>query len=367
MLWGNGDLPEMDKANASPFDTCDTDLSEHLDQLGVPGLAAAIVRDGEIDCISVAGYADIEDEQPVTPETLFLVASVSKTVTTTALMQLYERGEFELDDEINDYLPFDVVIPSAPDTPITFQHLLTHTASLKDNQVAFNAFTEYGEDSDLPLSELVEEYLTPDGEYYNRYQNFLAEPPGKVSHYANIGIVLIGYLVEEISGQSFDEYCRANIFQPLGMDSSAWKLSDVDEANLATPYDTSWFGFNELEQYSQANYPDGMLRTTPTELARFLIAYLEGGRYKSRRILRADTVDEILTPHTNRNGNQGLVWFSRTIDDRFVWGHDGSDDGASAEIWFDPAKDVGVILMANGPWGDEDDLLESLFEETEDY
>ena len=359
-------VPLID-AGADATDTCDVDIESQLKDLGVPGLAAAIVKDGEIACVSVAGYSEISDRRPVTPDTLFLIASVSKTVTATALMQLYERGRFGLDDDINDYLPFEVEIPAAPDEPITFRQLLTHTASLKDNPIAFNTFTEYGEDPDLSLAELLESYLTPEGDLYSRFQNFIDEEPGTEHRYANINFVLIGYLVERLSGQPFDEYCRNNIFKPLSMHHSGWKLSQVEITALATPYESSWFGYDALEQYGQANYPDGMLRTSVVELSRFVLAYLDDGIFNFNRILRSSTISEMLKQQTSEKRNQGFGWFSRTIDDRTVWGHDGTDDGASAQIWLYPQEDTGVIIMANGPWENEDQLLELLFAEAENY
>src|SRR3954463_8329679 len=104
-------------AVAAPAPTCKTDLNSQLRILNVPGVAAAIVKDDRIVCTAVAGFANIEQKRPVTPDTLFMIASVSKTITATALMQLYDQDKFELDDDINDYLPFKVRIPASPASP----------------------------------------------------------------------------------------------------------------------------------------------------------------------------------------------------------------------------------------------------------
>ncbi len=360
-------MAPLNSADAMNYPECDTDLTPELDGQGVPGLSAVIIKDGAIVCTAVAGLANIEDEVPVTAETLFLVASLSKTVTATALMQLYERGEFELDDNINDYLPFDVSVPVAPESPITFRQLLTHTASLRDNTNLFSVFTTSGADSPISLASLTEEYLTPDGEYYNRRDNFVRSAPGTMMSYSNMGIALAGYLVEEISGRAFDVYSRDRIFSRLGMSHTSWRLADIDLSRLAIPYEKSWFKFTPLEHYGQANYPDGMLRTSPVELAHFMIAYMQGGAYEGRRVLERDTVDTMLMSQTKLNPFQGLVWFSVLLDDETVWGHDGSDDGASAGMWFNREEDVGVILVANGNWHDESRIFEELFEEAEEY
>ena len=360
-------MAPLNSADAMNYPACDTDLTPELDGQGVPGLSAVIIKDGSIVCTAVAGQANVEEEIPVTPETLFLVASISKTITATALMQLHEQGKFELDDDINDYLPYDVAIPVAPEEPITFRQLLTHTASMKDNTSYFGVFTTAEGDSPISLADLTEEYLTPDGEYYDRRDNFVRSAPGTLMSYSNMGIALAGYLVEEISGRPFDTYSRDRIFSRLGMTHTSWRLADIDLSKLAVPYENSWFSFAPLDHYGQANYPDGMLRTSPVELAHFLIAYMQGGSYEGRRVLKRETVDKVLKSQTKLNRSQGLVWFSVLLDGETVWGHDGSDDGASAGMWFDRETDVGVIVVANGNWSDESRIFEALFEEAEDY
>jgi CubicO group peptidase (beta-lactamase class C family) len=133
------------------------------------------------------------------------------------------------------------------------------------------------------------------------------------------------------------------------------------------PYNRSWPSYIPLDHYGQANYPDGMLRTPPVELAHFLIAFMQGGSYEGKRILQRATVDEMLSSQTELNQSQGLVWFRASVDGQAVWGHDGSDDGASAGMWFDPEDDVGVILVANGNWKDESGIFEALFDEADEY
>lgn len=360
-------LTPLNSAGAMNYPVCETDLTPELDGQGVPGLSAVVVKDGSIVCTAVAGLANIDEEIPVTPDTLFLMASISKTVTATALMQLHERGAFQLDDDINDYLPFDVAVPAAPESPITFRQLLTHTASLRDNSSLFGVFTTSGADSPISLESLAEDYLTPEGEYYDKRDNFIRSAPGTLMSYSNMGIALVGYLVEEISGVPFDEYSRKRIFSRLSMDQTSWRLADIDRSNLAIPYEKSWFSFAPLDHYGQANYPDGMLRTSTVELAHFLIAYMQGGAYEGKRILKRATVENMLKSQTKLNPSQGLVWFSVRLEDEVVWGHDGSDDGASAGMWFSPEEEVGVIVVANGNWHDESRIFEALFEEAEDY
>lgn len=354
---------------AGAISTCKTNLREQLSDLRVPGLAVAIVKDGKLVCTGTAGMANMEEEMRVQPDTVFLTASVSKTVTVTALMQLYDDGAFELDDDINDYLPFEVSVPSAPDEPITFRQILTHTASIKDDDTLFGGTPVDISSSTVPLSEFTRDYLTPDGLYYDRRANFKQRPPGTTSEYSNMGIVLAGYLVEAISGIPFDRFTQERIFKPLGMKRSSWRLAKVSLSTLAMPYQRVRGGrsFRAYGHYEEPNYPDGMLRSTITDLAKLVITYMQRGEYQGKRILEAETVDDILKPQTSLDDSQGFVWFSDEIKGRTVWGHNGSDIGASAAIWLDPERDTGVVVLSNGRWRDDDRLLARLFREADSY
>jgi CubicO group peptidase (beta-lactamase class C family) len=365
---------------AEPLPTCKTNLTRQLRTLDVPGLAAAIVKHGRLVCVAAAGLANIEQERPVAPDTLFLIASVSKTITGTALMQLRDQRKFHLDDDVNPYLPFKVAVPAAPTSPITFRQLLTHTSSIADNTKYINCpgscaygsslgtFVTKGADSPISLPNLTKGYLTPGGAYYDRIANFKPGAPGTIAEYSNMGIVLAGYLVELLSGTPFDRYTKEQIFTPLGMDTSSWRLDGIDRSLLAMPYDKSSSGYVPYGHYGEPDYPDGMLRTSVKELGHFLISHIEGGQYGGQRILKARTVREILKRQSALDRLQGLVWVMQSIDGRTVWGHDGADNGAGAQMWFDPVKSEGVILLTNGIWIDDDGaLLAALFQEADKY
>ena len=308
----------------APVPTCHTDLVNQLKAYDIPGLAAIIVKDGRIVCASAAGMADIGQKRPVTPETLFLIGSVSKTITATALMQLFEEGKFGLDDDIDNYLPFHVDIPFQPDAPVTFRQLLTHTASIDDNPDYINCpgwctygssigpFVTRGADSPVSLADFTKGYLTPDGPYYDWDRNFELAAPGTKSDYSNMGLVIVGYLVEVISGVPFDRYCKTHIFTPLGMEKSSWRLAGIDQSILAMPYDKNSSGFVPYGQYGEVDYPDGMLRTSVTELAHFLISYVEGGVYNGERILKPETVASMLRTESSIEPAQGFVWVEGT-------------------------------------------------------
>ncbi len=364
---GNTAMATVPNTGGAYVPACRTDLTDFLDRMKVPGLAAAIVKNGQIVCTASAGMADMKRDRRVNDDTIFLIASVSKTITATAIMQLAERGALQLDDDINKYLPYDITFPDRRDTEVSFRQLLTHTASIRDNSKFIDSAVTMGADSPMSLASLTRGYLTPDGPFYDPKKNFQRSVPGTKSKYSNMGITLAGYLVEVIAGVPFDAYCREHIFAPLGMHQTSWRLSDIDQSALAVPYEKKSSGFAAYEQYGEPNYPDGMLRTSVTELAKFLIAMMEGGAYNGRRILQAATVDEMLKRQTRLDKSQGLVWFKEDIGGRTVWGHDGSDDGASATMWFERKRNQGVILLANGEWKGEEKLFKRLFKEADAY
>ncbi len=355
----------------APIATCKTDLTSQLSKLHSPGLSAAIVKNGQVVCTAVAGMADTTKNIPVTPDTDFLWASVSKTVTVTALMELFDQGKFKLDDDINKYLPFKVSIPSCPNTPITFRELLTHTSSIKDNNLSVgdNVDNSVPGDSPILLADFVKGYLTPGGTYYKRKKNFKKSCPGTVSDYSNIGITLAGYLVEVLSGQSFCQYTQNNVFTPLDMPNSSFKLAGLNQSLIALPNGNGIL-------YGEPDYPAGMLRTTPTLLGHLLIMYMQGGQYNGKQILKSTTVQRILTSQTalgsaSSNGiTQGLVWYTVNTFGPITWGHDGDDNGAASNMFFDPTTHTGVLMVSNGEWSGDPgavSTMDKLFQEAAGY
>ena len=218
----------------------------------LPGLSATIVRNDTVVWTKSYGYANLSQNLTVKNTTLFFLASVSKTIVATALMQLYEQDYFELNDSINDYLPFNVIHPTFPSTDITFHMLLTHTSSIQDNWAVMPLLVG---DPTIPLGDYLEDYLTPGGAYYDPTLNFYPQQPGHIWGYSNIGIALLGYLVENMYGESFPEYCETHIFEPLDMPETAWFLADLNISNIAVPY--AWGGghYVAYPQYGNSFYP----------------------------------------------------------------------------------------------------------------
>jgi CubicO group peptidase (beta-lactamase class C family) len=323
-------------------------ILQQMNTYHLPGLAACIVDDDEYVWSGAYGWANIEDSLAVEESTLFMLASVSKTVAATALMQLYDQGEFELDQDINDFLSFSVSNPGFPAMPITFRMLLTHTSTIRDNWTLIDTY--WGGDSPVPLGLFLYDYLDPGGELYVPAGNYYStQQPSTVHHYSNVAIALAGHLVEVITDVPFDEQCRASIFEPLSMNETSWFLAGCDTTHVAMPYTWDISHYVTYGHFGFTIYPAGQLRTSVDQLARFLITYIEGGAYQGTRILESSTVDLMLTPQIPAiNPSQGLAWFYGNQAGRSLWGHNGATFGTATRMHFDPTTGIGVIVLSNG-------------------
>ena len=346
----NADYFEL-RIYESEIDDMDWWMDLQIETFHIPGAAACIIKDGQIDWTGAYGLANIEENRPVENTTLFTLASISKTVSVAAVMQLWEDGLLELDNDVNDYLPFSVRNPQFPSVPITIRSLLSHVSSIDDCWNTLWALETHGVDSPIPLGEFLEEYLTPDGIYYDSNCNWRASPAETEYHYSNVGVALAAYVVELLNPDdlSFSDYCRQYIFDPLGMNESAWFLSELNIDNLAMPYD--WNGYNQIPygHFGHPWYPSGTLRSNTPELARHLISFMQYGRIDDIRVLDSTTVDMMTTiQYPNQNSRRGLVWYWTYFGIRPVWGHGGKFPGVRTRMFYSPDENTGVIVLTNG-------------------
>jgi CubicO group peptidase (beta-lactamase class C family) len=277
-----------------------------MDQYHFPGLAACLVKDDQIIWKGNYGYADLEQNISVRDSTLFHIGSVSKAFTGTALLQLWEKGFFELEDDINDYLPFEVRNPSYPNEPITFRMLLTHTSSIDHDPSLFDeSISIPGDDCSVSLDSFLVNYLLPGGTYYwmGPFENF---SPGTSFGYTTPGFALIGYLVENITDTTYENYCQQNIFIPLRMNHTSWFIENLNTNHLAKQYIYSGGEYRTTPYMGRPDYPGVMLKSSSGQLARFLIAFLQKGNIEDIRILNSTTVDLMTTV---QYPPMGLAWW----------------------------------------------------------
>jgi CubicO group peptidase (beta-lactamase class C family) len=341
----------------------------------LPSLATAVVKGEQLTWASGIGWANFERNVRADRDTVYMLASVSKTVTCAAVMQLWEAGSLDLDADVNRYLPFEVRNPHFPHHRITTRMLLTHTSSIRDRYSVWGSpgshpTLYFHGDSPIPLGEFERGYLVPGGHWYVENKNFYTFPPGEHYRYSNIAAALSGFVVESVGGVRFWRHCDREIFKPLGMEQTGWHLRDITTRNLAMPYHWTLGSptFTPYYQYGYPDYPDGELRTSASALSRWLRCFMNFGSLDGVRILKRRTVEEIRKPQIPGIWWQGLIWYYQHQDGRLTMGHNGGDFGVATQMFFDPKNDVGVILLMNRyvngyrAWKDVLDVQRRLFQ-----
>jgi CubicO group peptidase (beta-lactamase class C family) len=318
----------------------DAGIQDQMEALRIPSIAAVITSGGEIVWEGAYGYADVERGLPATGNTVYTLMSVSKTVIVTAAMQLWERGLLELDEDINQYLPFSVRNPRYRDSRITARMLMTHTSGLAhpDDEVP-GWYQMYGDDQTPRMSESIDQWILPGGSHYVAavWKDWA---PGTRELYSNIGTWLLAYLVERISGEEFTAYCENHIFAPLKMGDTSYWLRDLESRDLASPYVDD---YHAIAHYNTVAYPVGWLRSSAHDLAHLLLAYMNEGVYDGARILSSDAIDKTLEVQNPASG-VCLIWYKWLGE---WYGHDGAGTGFSSRVEFNREDKTGIIILAN--------------------
>lgn len=331
----------------------DAHIDSLMQEMYALGLSAKIVQNGEIIWSGDYGWSRIGMNIPVTDMTVFGTGSVSKTCAAIALMQLWEDGFFQLDDNINDYLPFTVVNPLHPGSTITIYMLMTHTSSIDDNWSVMESVINWSWDSPIPLRDFLEGYFVPGGAYYSPV-NYLNVIPGSYHNYTNVGCCLAGYLVEAITGIEYDQYCRDSIFVPLGMNQTSHFYAQLDTSNVAMPYHFVGGSYVPYGYYNAPWTPSSSLKTSSLQLSNYLMAIMQYGQLGGVRILDSTTVVEMLTAYEaiTDTGAQGLFWLNYRTPTLglWTWGHSGGWYGVVANMWFCPDENFGYVVMSNADY-----------------
>jgi CubicO group peptidase (beta-lactamase class C family) len=317
----------------------------------IPSMSACIIKDNSVQWSKGYGYRDIENQKLANENTIYMLASTSKTITATALMQLYEKGEFNLDDDIKQFLDFDFRNPNYPEKKITFEMLLSHTSSFK--KMRFPESITMTKNSSVSPYEWMKELVAPNGRYYDSHLCWNDYQPGEQYQYSNINYLLLAYILENITKQTFNEYCKENIFLPLEMYNTSYHLKDLNIKNIANPYILSEnFGekYSKLQHYNTYIFPASDLRTSVSDLSHLLIAHMNDGKYKDKRILKEETINLMHTSHTpNKTGTQYcLGWMIWELPNKEIYsGHIGAIWGYFTSIKVRDSDDVGFIYFMN--------------------
>lgn len=307
----------------------------------IAGAVVAVVKDGQVVTQRGFGYADSEKRTPVDPErTLFRPGSVSKLVTWTAVMQQVERGKLDLDRDVNDYLDFK--IPARAGQPVTLRQVLTHTAGFEEQakDILF-----YDVKNIKPMGELLKNSIP--ARIYDA---------GTTPAYSNWATTLAGYIVERVSGMPFDDYVEKEIFQPLGMRYATFRqpLPEALAAQMSSGYPKAGQEAKPFEIIGPA--PAGSLSASGADMARFMLAHLNGGELDGQRILSAETAATMhdsplqridprsLIPPLNR---MELGFFETDINGREVIAHLGDTNAFHTSLHLFMNEGTGLYVSFN--------------------
>lgn len=325
-------LTPPDPAAVAAF--ADGFFPREMDARHIPGLVFVFVSRGDVAIARGYGFAELEPPRRVDPDrTIFRLASVSKTITATAALQLVERGGLDLHRDVNGYLT-GFQLPSRHGT-ITLHHLLTHTAGFDERLIGVAARTA--------------EELQPAARYLADSMPPTFVEPGRVISYSNHGFALIGLLVQEASRRPFADYVREQVFEPLGMRRSGSMTGQIP-ADLAVAYEFANGRHRPLSpDYLQISSA-GSFFTTGSDMARFLIAQLRGGAYGGGRLLHEDTIARMharqFTQTRDTSGWAYGLW-EDARDGRRALLHNGGGKGYRALIYLLPEQDAGFFLAYN--------------------
>ena len=313
-------------------------MANQLNENYLPGAVIVVVRDGEIYFSKGYGFADVENRIPVDPATtLFRPGSVSKLFLWTAVMQLVEQGKLDLNEDVNTYLDF--TIPATYPEPITLRHLMTHTPGFEDRGDG--------------LFKLTAEEVAPLGVYLKESMPARVFPPGVNGAYSNYGSALAGYIVERVSGMSFNEYVEQNIFAPLGMVRATFRqpLPAALAPAMAGGYNFVDGEFVRGDFEYVVPYPVGSISATGDEMAKFMIAHLQEGRYGDARILQQETAQQMhaqLFTHDPRLTGMAHGFFENEANGQRVLNHGGDTLLFHSGLYLLPESNTGLFISTNG-------------------
>ncbi len=345
-----------------------------MEEAAIPGLAIAKISNSKVTFLQTYGQANVELNTPVTENTLFNIASISKPIMGLVLLKLVDDGKLALDQDINDYLPFTVDNPHTANEKITLRHLVTHTSGIAD-YYDIDSFS-INKDADLPLEQHLKSLLTPSGRLYNQGEHFLKNAPGTTRQYSNLAAGLAGYLVEATTGLTLAHYSKQYFFNRLTMNDTSWLLHDLSLSQIAVPYEveqcipfvaicsdtesvklnafiSDYFNppaknkhFMAYPHFGNPQYPDGGIRSSIKDLSKLLVAVLENKDALGNKLLSDAMYDEMLSLQLAKDisSNQRFFWRDNSMG---LIGHMGADFGAFTALYFDPNKKTGFIILMN--------------------
>jgi CubicO group peptidase (beta-lactamase class C family) len=336
----SADAPAADRyaGQLEPF------LQKTVQEAAITGLAVGVVEDGRLVYSRGFGVMRAGDSaRPVTPDTLFHMASITKPFVATAVMQLVEKGKVDLDAPVTKYVRY-FQLKDPRYRSITVRHMLTHTSGMPD-------VTDYQWDKPEYDDGALERYVRSLGDRELQWE------PGSKFAYSNMAYEVLGDLAAKVSGRSFEDYVEASILKPLGMKSSTLLVTQADPARLAAGHAKDKDGkVNVVAHYpyNRAHTPSSDLHSSVTDMARWIIANINRGELDGSRILERSSYDTMWKPAAETSSvkqfginHVGISWFLGELENEKTVIHPGGDTGFRTFLILVPARKVGVVVMMN--------------------
>lgn len=326
----------------------DSSINKIMQESKVMGLSVAVVKKGKLVFTQAYGLKNAESNTALSTTDIFRIASISKSFSSTSIMQLVEKGKISLDDDVSSLIGFTVRNPAFPNTVITLRLLLSHLSSINDSQGYFSL------DAINPAKN------ANWAACYNNYE------PGKGYQYCNLNFNITGTIIERYSGERFDQYVKHHILDPLGL-YGGYCVDSLDAGRFATiyEYNTDSARFipqpnayhprrEELAVYQQGYStpvfsPTGGMKISAPDLARYMTMHMNQGKYKGKRIIAKKSARIMQTPLSDKeNYGLALLRTEKLIAGEKLTGHTGSAYGLYSAMFFQPDKKWGIVVICNG-------------------
>jgi CubicO group peptidase (beta-lactamase class C family) len=323
------------QSHADPaFESLATLVTAKMQEYRIPGVALGVLRDGQAT-IRGFGVRNVNDPQPVTSNTVFPLASISKTVTTTAVMRLVEQGKINLHAPVRKYLPDFRVADEAASSEVTIWHLVTHTSGWEGQLSA----TDKGDET---LARFVAGLST----------DMQLAPPGAAWSYNNAGFAVAGRVIEVVTGQSFSEAIDDLVFRPLGLKLAFTRVGDVVAHWPAIGHVVGPDGSPGMQRTFTlgSTLPAGGVAMSMENLLEYAQFHLGDGRGPSSQVLKRSTLVEMRTPQLHKQGYDediGLAWHLRTVGSVRTAAHGGTFSGHILLLELVPEKNFAIAILTN--------------------
>jgi CubicO group peptidase (beta-lactamase class C family) len=332
------DASAADRAGSGEYASIERFVQDEMAAQRIPGLALAIVKDDRIAYMRGFGKAD-DSGRAVTPQTPFIIGSVSKSFTALAIMQLVEAGKVELDAPVQRYVPWFRVADEKASAEITVRHLLNQTSGLSTK--TGRSFQGSGDTSDAALENAVRELRNVE----------LTAPVGETYQYSTINYSILGLIVQTVSGRSYESYVQTEILDPLQMRDSFTSETAAKPNGLATGYHYV-FGRPRAADlpYNRGLIPAGYLISSAEDMTHYLIAQLDRGRYGSGSVLSPAGIAELHRPAVetaSADTSYAMGWFVGPINEIPAIYHQGETFNFHANVVLVPESRTGVVVLMN--------------------